>query len=254
MKTYLLIFAMILGCAKEPEEPVRKPKYDSKGVTSRLESHMLSRTKLAQDADEALGYWIKNANEVLLKEADKLDYKAERLQARGQLSDAFTVRELAAKYRTMGVDFSAEWQAEYKGFITRQVMLAQAYGRECPELYAPMQEWLREWYGALRLIVDEKILVALHLDDLQVFNEGTPVVLRLKKMGDNIPTSAIYSDYFLPWTSMVSYWLTYAGCEAACWGLDVSLLCGPIAMAAEELVFRIIAPRWSDRFYEIVYK
>lgn len=208
---------------------------------------------MAEDADAALNQWIKHAKGTLLDAADKLDAKADKIQSRGALWDAMSLRESASKLRAMGQDMSAEWEADYKGLIPRSVALGP-FGRETPELYTPMFTWLRDWYHALKDSLDEKILVALHLDDLQVFNEGTPVVLRLKQMGNDIPSAAVYASYFITWSAMVSFWLVYATCEAACWGLDISLLCSPISMAAEETVYRLIAPRWSDKFYARIYQ
>lgn len=253
----LLLIAMTVGCAQAQSEPQRnetkRPLFSSGPIVNRFERDMDSRIRMAEDADAALGNWIKHAKETLTDEADKLDRKADKLQSRGALVDALTIREKATKIREMGQDFQDEWLADYKGFIPKAVGLGPL-GRETPELYQPMFEWLREWYHALKDVLDEKILVALHIDDLQVFNEGTPVVLRLKSMGDNLPGTEVYAAYFNPWTAMVAYWLVYAGCEAACWGLDISLLCSPIAMAAEEMVFRVIAPRWSDKFYVRIYQ
>ncbi len=245
MKYLLLTLAMIFGTAQ-----AETFTFNHRPITERLEREMTDRLKMAQNADAALSKMIARASEALAEEANKLHNKADRLQARGALWDAMALREQAIILTNAAEDFTTEWLLDYKGFIPRLVTLE----RETPELYTPMSTWLRDWYHTIKDLLGERVTTTLHLDDLQVINEGTPVILRFKSMGDTVPTASVFEQYWNPWTSCIAFWLTYIGCEAACWGMDIALLCSPIAMIAEETVYRYIAPRWSDKFYERIYK
>lgn len=252
MKSFLLILAMISGFAQAQTSQLI---FNHKPIVDRFEKDMDNRLRMAQDADVALGKIVVLASEILKAEADKADERADRLQRRGRLWDAMHEREKAIKLRNAGEDFELEWRQDYKGLIPSLVALSSGYfSRETPELYTPMSTWLRDWYHTIKDLLGERLCVTLHLDDLQVINEGTPVVLRLKSMGDIVPTESVYGQYFNPWTACVSYWLVYIGCEVACAGMDISLVCSPIAMIAEETVFKFVAPRWSDRFYARIYQ
>lgn len=252
----LTLLVMLAGCAKAHSEPHRKFSFNHRPVIERFERDLDNRLAMATDADAALNKLIARAVEALNDEANKNDAKADRLQRRGALWDAMAYRERASDLRAKGEKFATEWQYDYKGFLPKMVGLLGdgPLGRETPELFTPMSMWLRDWYHTMKSMLGEFVMVSLHLDDLQVFNEGSVVVLRLSKMGTEIPTEAMYKLYFCPWTGAVAYWLTYIGCEAAAMGLDVSLLCGPIAMIAEETVYRYIAPKWSPRFYARMYQ
>lgn len=255
MKALCLALAMLVGCAKPQPEPQRSFSFNSKPIVERFEKDFGDRYKMAQDADAALTKLIARAVEAINAEADKNDRKANKLQARGALWDAMQYRERATHLRTRGERLQTDWTEDYQGFIPKLVALQSVpLGRETPELFTPMSMWLRDWYHEMKDLLGELVMTSLHLDDLQVFNEGTVVVLRLDKMGDSVPTQSVYKQYFCPWTGAVSYWLAYIGCEVAAIGLDIGLLCGPIAMLAEETMYRYIAPRWSDKVYARIYQ
>lgn len=261
MFRFTSLFAMICLFATtacgQTTQTSNTASFDHKPIVHRFERDFTEtdRIKMAQDTDAALSTIIKRIAAHLRSEAAKEDATADRIQARGALLDALDHRDQAVKLRNASDDFVAEWERSFKGQIPAMVYTSIQLERETPELYTPMSDFLRDWYHTVKELIGEQACVTLHFDDIQVINEGTPVVLRLKKwMADQVPTSQVYEQYFDPWAGCVAYWLVWAGCEAVTYGAGIVLVCSPIAMMAENFVFYQVAPHYSDRVYQYVYR
>lgn len=214
------------------------------------------RLRMANDADKALEKMLMTAVAAFKDKAAALQFDADRLQRRGALSDAETLRDNALRYENAADDLTSDWNTKFKGEIPRITLLAMSMqGHETPELYTPMSDWLRNWYHQMKDLLGPTVCAMLHLDDIQTMNEGTPVVLRLKKyMVDQVPSDTVYELYFDPWTSCVAYWLVYAGCEAATMATGTFFMCSLPATLARDIVYKYIAPKYSDKIYARLYQ
>jgi hypothetical protein len=222
----------------------------------RQEFEAANRLDLARKTDKAMDAALTTAIWKMRQEADLADSGADRAQRRGALMDAYSMRERAGQLRALADDVEAEWQGQFAGAVVQMVQILEAAGpmADVPELYEPMSQWLRLRLQQIEDLLGTQIYVMLHLDDLQTMNEGTPVVLRLRKyMGDKIPTAEIYEQYFCPWSGVVAYWLVWGGCTAATWGAGWAVICTPAAMIAERLVLTRVAPRWTNKVWARVY-
>ncbi len=189
------------------------------GLTSTMRSH--DRVELAVKADRSLAAMVKLA----AWELDKKGHKAEADQLR------------------------KEW-SPFAGYLPKIAKIAEAGGdaaREVPELYAPLSVKLAQWYNLISAALGPELTSALHLDDLQVLNFGTVVVLRLDKMADNVVDSDGYEIYWDPWCGVLAYWGTWIGCEIGTMSTGWFVICTPLAMLAENVTVNFVAPRFSDR-------
>jgi hypothetical protein len=149
-----------------------------------------------------------------------------------------------------------EWYQSFKGVIPTIVVnldngnMALA---DVPEIYAPMSEWLAEWGYTLKATLGPEAFEFLHLDDIQIINWGTPVVLRLSMVGDAAVDFVTYDANFNPWCGVVAYWSAFGTCMAITLATGWVYACTPLGMGAEYITSTFIAPIYSYRVWESVY-
>lgn len=209
----------------------QQPVYDHKPEVHRIDTDLQNpdRLRLAQRADLAIGGIVGRI--------------AGALDDHGYGADASAIRQ--------------EWAGKFQGYLPTIIRQGYLEGRaqDVPELYTPMSLWLRDWYHRTLDLLGPTVCQALHIDDIQILNEGTPVVLRIQSViGPVVPSSQVYEAYFDQWCGVVAYWSVFVGCEAVFWGSDITLICTPAAMIAERVVLKRIAPRWSDRVWARLYQ
>lgn len=256
MFRFLLCAAMALAsCRSEPARAAFDEKPAVESMRKEFESG--NRLDLARRTDQALDNGLSTAVRSLREEAARLNEEADRYQRRGALSDAYTRRSTAGEMLALAEDVETEWRGNFAGALVQMVQILEAAGpaQDVPELYEPMSRWLRLRLSQIEAAIGTQLYNVLHLDDLQTINEGTPVVLRLKKyMGDQIPTVELYALYFDPWAGVVAYWSVWGVCTAATWGGGWSVICTPAAMMAEKVMRDNIAPRWDHKIWARLYK
>lgn len=142
---------------------------------------------------------------------------------------------------------------EWKPFKGRVFRIVMAKG-EVPEDYAPLFDWLSDWYHTMRATLGIQVCTMLHFDDIQVLNWGTPVVFDMTSViGDAAPDAQRYELYFDPWCGVIAYWSVWGACTAATWGGGWFVICTPAAMLAEDVTVKFIAPAFAERAWEYFY-
>lgn len=152
------------------------------------------------------------------------------------------IRLAGAKLRREGHPFEAarierEWRNEWKGRLVTMRDLGD---------YAPLSQWLADWYQRLVDLLGEEVCKALHLDDINIMNFAIPVVFRPCNPQWDIVE---YQKHFVPFAGVLAYWTTWAVCSGVTAGLATLLVCGPLGMAAEYLMVTRLAPGLSDRIW-----
>jgi hypothetical protein len=123
--------------------------------------------------------------------------------------------------------------------------------------HRPLSLWLAIVYGILESRLGPNIMKMLHLDDINIFNFAVPVVRDPHESAawclemPNTPCKVEYGEHFVPLAGVASYWISWALCTGATWGMGaVSFLCSPIADLTERIVCATVAPRLSNRIWD----
>lgn len=142
--------------------------------------------------------------------------------------------------------------------------------------HAPLSEWVAQWYAVLEADFGVEFMELSHLRDIWVLNYTIGVVFNPKaaeqwcseqlakypqdtcekeygrhfigtKYMDNDPlaTAVLHHGF----SGIVSYWVTWAACEAATYGTGFFIICGPIAMVVEDGIELIVAPGVSRKIW-----
>jgi hypothetical protein len=121
--------------------------------------------------------------------------------------------------------------------------------------HPPMWEWLDKVEKRLREKLGDFIMKVTRLEDLKTLNYGIPVVLQ--PGGDErfdpmvLFTKKDYSEHFIPFSGVISYWITWGVCVGATFGAGaVTFICSPIGMLAERVVVTRVAPPLSDKIWD----
>lgn len=120
--------------------------------------------------------------------------------------------------------------------------------------HPPLSDWLSIWYSTLVIVLGERTVELLHLDDINTLNYTIPVVFQPcgdKRFPPPVPWGGEeYSKHFVPFSGVVSYWVSWGACVGATWGAGaIGLVCVPIAEIIRKGVEHYIAPPLSDRVY-----
>lgn len=121
-------------------------------------------------------------------------------------------------------------------------------------------EPLSAWLGIVSQVLLDRLgpvmYAALHLDDIDAFNFGWPVLTEphadavwCVEMPD-VPCRDEYREHASAFFNATAYWLSYAGCSVGTMGTGMFLICSPVAMGTEFIVARAISPRLSDRLWD----
>jgi hypothetical protein len=105
--------------------------------------------------------------------------------------------------------------------------------------------WMHTLAQKLNALLGPKIMKLSHLDDIDELAYTIPVVFKCEDRVD----AKEYSLHFCMFSGIVAYWVTDLACTAGTYGTAYALVCSPIGDLAEELVSRVIAPRFSDKFW-----
>lgn len=118
--------------------------------------------------------------------------------------------------------------------------------------HRPLSRWLVRFYRALQSRLGEEVLTTFHLDDINTMNFAIPVTFHpngdphSKESWDSLE----YSRHFVPFSGVVTYWLSLEGCRLALQDHPVmSRYCGVVAMVLRRGMEMKIAPKLSDFIY-----
>lgn len=119
--------------------------------------------------------------------------------------------------------------------------------------HRPLDSRLANLYQLLQENLGHEVLVKFHLDDAYVLNYSVPVVFQPRGDGRTGETWSReeYRKHFVPFSGVVSYWVSYGGCIAA--SQPEALLgafCGFTAQSLRKTVVKSVAPSLSDRIYD----
>lgn len=162
----------------------------------------------------------------------------------------------------------SEWEDHYKGSLYRTYDEGD---------HAPLSAWLAVWYMALDASLGHQVMVMTHLVDIKTFNFAIPVAFSPKAASEwckeelhDHPTDTCMAEYrrhmagtkYTPddpfaeeplhhgLCGVTTYWVVYAGCEAAVWGTDLTLVCGVAGDLGEAGMDKFAAPKISRIIWE----
>lgn len=154
-----------------------------------------------------------------------------------------------------------EFGEKYRGFLVK-MMAARARGERNIGDHKPLSDWLAKAYDKINAALGDTICGLLHLSDLKTLNFGIPVVFHPCDFPMDSVTGDRKTEYrrhfsgkadgealdgFVP---VVSYWLTWAICEAATWGGGWFIICSPLGTLVEVAEERWLTPKLSDAIFE----
>lgn len=172
-------------------------------------------------------------------------------------------------HQAEAAQLDAEWTHEYRAKFT---LLTDAGDHK------PVSEWIEQWYQKLYDILGDKLMEMSHLKDIWVLNYTIPVVFHassaspwcaedLQKHPDDT-CKREYARHFVGtkyprvvdsdanivthhgFSGVVTYWLVWAGCEAATYGTGWFVVCTPAGDLAEYAIEKWVAPKVSDDLYD----
>lgn len=122
--------------------------------------------------------------------------------------------------------------------------------------HQPLSIWLAGVYLMLENYLGSNLLELLHLDDINVFNYSVPVV-RDPHEGAAwcqelplTPCKEEYAEHFVPLSGVAAYWVAWATCTGATWGMGaVAMLCSPVGMLTEKFVVVYVGPKLSAKVW-----
>jgi hypothetical protein len=121
-------------------------------------------------------------------------------------------------------------------------------------------EPLSAWLGIVTQVLQEKLgpvmFVALHLDDIEAFNFGWPVLV--EPHADSVwcaETTGVtcreeYREHASAFFNATSFWLSYVGCSVGTMGTGVFFVCGMAAQGIEFVISKTVSPRTADRIWD----
>jgi hypothetical protein len=169
------------------------------------------------------------------------------------------VRLATHKLRQKGLKTEArEWENDYRlhfeGRLTYMVT-ARAEGRlrDIGD-WAPMSQWLKEFYDRLESVLGEEIMAFTHLEDIKFINYCVPVVFNFESIPDDLISPAEYKKHFVVLGGLTAFWTVSIACDIGTWGTGYWLICTPAGMLAKYATVNYIAPPMSPRWYQFFYK
>lgn len=146
----------------------------------------------------------------------------------------------------------SEYEREWRGAITR------LSDRNIGD-HKPLIQWIDTVYKRIIAVIGVPAAKALHLSDLWVLDMTIPVVFRpctFEMDLVTIPRKMEYQNHFAEdpvYYGLVPtdiWWLVWVPCTLGSSGIG-ALFCSPIAMAAEFIMGRYVAPPLSDKVFDL---
>lgn len=144
-----------------------------------------------------------------------------------------------------------EWQGGMKRRYRWAVVDTEGLGD-----HQPLSIWLAGVYLVLEQYLGANVLELLHLDDINIFNYAVPVVRDPHEGAawclelPDVPCKEEYAEHFVPLSGVAAYWISWAACTGATWGMGaVSTLCSPIASLTEKVVVAYVGPKLSAKVW-----
>lgn len=151
-----------------------------------------------------------------------------------------------------------EYATEFSGFVERYVSEDRAIGD-----HAPLIEFLDKAYKLFYEKLGFQICKTLRLTDIYTFNHTIPVVFkpctfpmdsvtdsRIQEYENHFVGSAdSLGDYYNGLAPVTTFWVAELTCTAATWGGGAFFVCGPLSMAAEWAMWKMISPWLSKKIF-----
>lgn len=180
--------------------------------------------------------------ELYKKEKKKFDEKklGQKIQKALNSQVGFAIFRLKRRGTVKAVQYEKEW----KQFNTHFEFLE--LGINNIEDHDPALIWLDDFYKFLVNTLGEKQIKTLHLDDIDVFNRGIPVVFKPKTV-----EKPDYNDCFVRVSKGIGYWTIMLGCTGYNYlgSAPTMLFCGPISSAGR-FAFGILADPVADAIWD----
>lgn len=175
-----------------------------------------------------------------------------KLAGRGDAALAAMIRVAEREMLDRGYKEEAEFlvndfESFADGYLTKSLTL-EGLGD-----HAAYSQWLAETYLFLESVLGDTVMRLTHLDDINIFNYAIVVVFHMDKLGSDPIGQMEYELHFDPFCGVLAYWGTWIVCEVATSGTGWILVCTPAGMLAESVTYNLIAPNFSQRFYERMY-
>lgn len=218
--------------------------------------------------------------------AEKFDGSRIRKSVAVELSAGHLDTEAAHAFTSMFQEAERQLKKRGKAEIGAQLMAewndfgAELLGVQFTDVgdHAPFSEWVAAWYQKLEDALGVEVMELTHLRDIWVLNYTLPVVFNPEAESKwcvewkvQRPTDSCQAEYarhfvgtkwqrhpdpeadkilhhgFAP---VVTYWLIWAGCQAATSGMGSLLVCSPAGTAGEFVMERYVAPPISSKIFE----
>lgn len=105
--------------------------------------------------------------------------------------------------------------------------------------------WMHQLAQKLNDLLGPQIMKLSHLDDIDWLAYCIPVTHWCLDAVD----AKEYSLHFCMEMGIIAYWTADLTCTFASYGTAYALICSPIGSMAEEIISRVVAPRFSDKFW-----
>lgn len=184
------------------------------------------------------------AGSVAFQAADQVHQSFDDGTTAQKTSDALDgmVATAEIRLREAGYDDDADEMvaqyAGYHGFMLRPKALT-AVGDHDPIA------WMHNLAMKLNELLGPQIMKLSHLSDIDLLAYCIPVVHWCEDQVD----AKEYSLHFCLEMGIIAYWTADLACTFASYGTAYALICSPIGDLAEEIVSRIVAPKFSDKFW-----
>ncbi len=142
-------------------------------------------------------------------------------------------------YKTKAKQLVEQWEGKYS-----QYLAVNAYGVYDLGDHAPLSKWLADKTAMLELLLGTEVMKLTRLYDLKVINYGLPMVFRCLDHVDEVE----YGKHFVPLSGVVIYWTSFFVCVGGTWGTGF-MFCGPLAMGAEFITTKWIAPKLNHKVW-----
>lgn len=129
--------------------------------------------------------------------------------------------------------------------------------------HKPLAEWLAKTYDNIEMALGKDFCLYSHIADIKTLNFATPIVFTPCTfpmdgiLGDRsneyknhfCGRSTQTTEYYQGEIPVVTYWVTYLGCDAATSGIGFAFVCGIGAGIGEQIMANEFAPKLSDDVY-----
>jgi hypothetical protein len=116
--------------------------------------------------------------------------------------------------------------------------------------HAALNDYLTQMYNQMEAVMGDTVLKSTRLYDIKIINYAIPVVFdpRMESGKWSHPEPKVeYSKHFVPFASMMTYWIARVGCQVS--GAPKQV-CGPVAGVSEHLMKTRLGGQLSDQVYD----